>query len=103
MTTLKPEQHEEMLTELLGGELEESRKAEIVLSLREDRASFEKTSSEIQSNIEKLKSKNESLIEANVNYFNKLSAQERDFDGYKEKQKEEKKKTVTLSDLLAGK
>lgn len=103
MTTLKPEEHEGMLTELLGGELDEARKAEIVLSLREDRTSFEKTSTEIQTNMEKLKSKNESLIEANVNYFNKLSAQERDFEGFQEKKKEEKKKNVTLSDLLAGK
>jgi len=103
MTTLKPEEHEEMLTELLGGEIEESRKAEIVLSLREDRASFEKTSTEIQSNMEKLKKKNDSLIEANVNYFNKLSAQERDFEGFQEKKKEELKKNVTLSDLLSGK
>lgn len=96
---MEKERHEALLTELLGGEIEHSRKTEILQELRVDYGTVHSDFGALTSERDKLKGNNDDLIVSNSQLFRQL--------GYlgtdpKQKEKEEEKsfsETITLSAL----
>ena len=96
---MKREDHEELLNELLKGDLEHSRKTEILQTIREDYGSTLAEKSEIEKMNERLAKDNDDLIVSNSKLFRQAGIVTED------KKKEEVEKsiseTITLESLNA--
>lgn len=95
------EEYENLLTELLNADLEQSRRTEILQLLRTDYNTVHNDFSELTASNEKLTAKNDDLVHANSMLFRKAG-----IEGSPERKQEEEKKTfsetITIEDIEKG-
>lgn len=98
---MEKDEHENLLTELLSPELEQSRKTEILQQLRTDYDSVLGDFTDITEKNEKLAKNNDDLIISNSQLFRQVGNKDRP-----EKQEEEEQaefsETVSLEELEKG-
>jgi Phi29 scaffolding protein. len=100
---LSKDELNEHLAKFNDPELEEGAKAETLMTLKEGLTALYGEHEKIIEEKEKLKEKNNQLIEANAKYFLKLGVQEQSQHEEKVNEKETFSKTVKLSELLKNK
>lgn len=92
----------ELMGEFEAPETVDSRKSEIMIELNEGFGSILATQEKLQRDMEAISSKNLELQKTNSHYANRIATQSLDREEKQMKQKEEEKKTMTLSDALKG-
>ena len=96
---MSKEEHEALLNELLGAELEQSRRTEILQQLRTDYGTVHADFETLETSNKKLQSNNDDLIISNSQLFRQLGV----VGGNPEQQKKEEEKsfseTITLEAL----
>lgn len=100
MALMDREKHEELLNELLAGEIERSRMTEILQELRADHVTGHEEMGELTKKSDKLQRDNDDLIISNSKLFRQLGTV-----GTPEEEEVEKKElseTITIEDLEGG-
>lgn len=100
---MEREEHENLLNELLTGELEQQRKTEILQTLRADYAETLGKIEEMTENNNKLQKDNDNLVISNSQMFRKLGDQYKTEDESEEEEQKEFSETVTLEQLEGSK
>lgn len=97
---MKRDEHESLLNELLDGEIEHSRKTEILQQLRADYSNVHSEFEDVTSKNEKLSSDNQDLIVSNSKLFRQIGVTGTE----KEKEVEEKEfsEQITIEDIERG-
>lgn len=96
MPIMSREDHENLLNELLGGDIEHSRRTEILQQLRINHSTAHEEIETFSSNNAKLQADNEDLVVSNSKLFRQLGV----VGGNQEHQKKEEQKTVSESITL---
>mgnify|MGYP001005610542 CR=1 FL=1 len=88
---MSKEEHEALLNELLGADVEQSRRTEILQQLRTDYGTVHADFENITTNNQKLQANNDDLIISNSQLFRQLGV----VGGNQEMQKQEEQKTFS--------
>lgn len=99
---LSKEEHETLLTELLGGEIEQARKTEILQQLRVSHGTAHAEVETVKSTNDKLQKNNDDLIVSNSQLFRQLGVVGEGAEKKEEFKEKEFSETVTLEQLEKG-
>lgn len=98
---MEKDSHEELLNELLSPELEQSRKTEILQSLREDYDSVLGDFQELTEKSDRLEKNNSDLVISNSQLFRQVGNKDRP-EKQEEEEQEEFSETVSIEELEKG-
>jgi regulator of replication initiation timing len=96
------EEHEALLNELLGSELEQSRRTEILQQLRVDYTDVHTQFTEISQSNKKLQTDNDDLVISNSKLFRQLGVVGGNPEEKKKEEVKEFSETVTIEALERG-
>jgi metal-responsive CopG/Arc/MetJ family transcriptional regulator len=98
---MERDKHEEILTQLLNPELEQSTRTELLQSLRADYSTVISDHTSLSENVSKLQANNDDLIVSNSKLFREIGITGNDKQE-KEVEQKEFSETVTLEELGKG-
>lgn len=96
---MEREAHEQLLTELLSPELEQSRRTEILQNLRTDYGTVTAEHDELSKKVEKLQHDNDDLIISNSKLFRQVGIVGGNEDQKKKEEQKSFSETVTIEQL----
>lgn len=97
---METEKHEALLNELLDGEIEQSRKTEILQELRNSHNAVVEGVNELSQTNEKLTKNNDDLVTSNSQLFRQLGIVGADDESSKNMQEQDKSETITLEEII---